>query len=113
MNDVYCPLSMIGGKPAICLKYYDGNTCQLCPMDSLDAIPRKLHDLVTVLNPVEFEGSLAIDQDLIEAVADVADALKHGQHEIADILSYPAALFGTAQVASAIGNVADAIANQE
>lgn len=74
--NVYCPLSMVRGEPMGCVRYDGtGDTCHLCPLDSLDRVARHLN-------------------------------------ELGDVLNIPADLFGTSNVADAIGDVASAIAAQ-
>ena len=48
---VYCPLTMMHGEPMECVRYDgSGDTCHLCPFDSMDAAARHLNELGDVLN---------------------------------------------------------------
>ena len=68
-----CPLTMIGsGRASKCVRYYDGNSCQHCPLESLDRIAAGLHDLVSVLNITE---NIGIDTDTNDGLFAVADAI--------------------------------------
>lgn len=95
MTNVYCPLSMISGEPARCLRMYDDNDCYFCPGDSMSRAARSLCDLVTVVN----------EKDVYDSNTGISNALI----EIADCLNYPASMFGTSGIAEGVHDIADAL----
>lgn len=95
MKTIYCPLSMIGGEPARCLRAYDNNGCYFCPGDSMSKAASSLYDLVSVID----------EKDAYDSNTGIANALA----DIADSLNYPASLFGTAEIADSISSIAHAL----
>lgn len=99
MTNIYCPLSMISGKPARCLRFYDDNDCYYCPCESLSVgasgLRDSMRDLVSVINEKDFYDS---NTGIEGALADVADSL-----------NYPASMFGTSGIAEGVQDIACAL----